>query len=138
MALIQITVRNRIAEVRGSPHVVTGNENAYTVEFDFDSEWENQDTEHLIMWVRFQWNGKYLLYGTDFDTLTEATLPRLPKVQEIEIGVESTKDGLNTTTPARLPCVQCITDIDAKQCSPQQADLFCGMLQRVNAYLSGR
>lgn len=106
MADITIRVRNRIAEAVGSPEIICGND-GYNVVFDFDEEWVAQEIKTMrVAWTdTFSGNPRHI----DVPFFTgSAAIPAIADAYEVQIGVYT--GNIMTTTPARIPCVRCITD----------------------------
>lgn len=104
--MIQIRVRNKIAERLDTTQLVCGNN--YTVSFDFDSEWtDNTKT----MRVR---NG-----STYTDVVFSGTSANLPIIEQgliVEVGVFS--GNLRTTTPAILRFAESIRSRNGAPVTP--------------------
>lgn len=106
MADITIKVRNRIAEAVGRPEIICGND-GYNVVFDFDEEWVAQEIKTMrVAWTdTFSGNPRHI----DVPFFTgSAAIPAIADAYEVQIGVYT--GNIMTTTPARIPCVRCITD----------------------------
>ena len=101
---IQITVRNKIAQVQGNPEIVCGNSD-YTVTFDFDAEWDAY--EHKTSHFSFLENGVPRYFDVIF-TGDSVQIPAVWNTCELLIGAYA--GDIRTTTAAAVPCVPCITD----------------------------
>lgn len=101
---IQIAVNGKIAQTRDAPAVVCGNDN-YHILFDFDSEWDKYEAK--TMRVAYHRNGTFCCRDVLFSG-NQCALPAVYDVPEIAIGVYA--GDIRTTTPARIPCLPCITD----------------------------
>ena len=107
MTAIDVRVRARIAAALGSPQIICGNSD-YTVRFDFDDEWSAYEAKTARF--KFYQNGFPLHYDVLF-TGNTVTVPVLDDTYEVEIGVYA--GNIRTTTDARVPCMQSITDGDS-------------------------
>lgn len=107
-----IIVSNRIARVSGTPQIVCGN-SSYSVAFQFDAEWDGYTgkTAHF----RFIRNGKPETISVDFSG-TSCIVPVLSDIDFVEIGVSA--GNICTTSPARVTCLRCITDIPSAAYTP--------------------
>lgn len=105
MPEIGITVTNKIAQAAGKPEIVCGNSD-YNISFAFDSEW-SEITDKTVQLAYYK-NGAFLAKEVEF-TGTSVTIPALYGITEVCIGVYA--GNIRTTTPARVPCLPCITDI---------------------------
>lgn len=101
---IQITVRNKIAQVQGNPEIVCGNSD-YTVTFDFDAEWNAYETKTAHF--SFLENGVPRYFDVIF-TGNSVQIPAVWNTCEMLIGAYA--GDIRTTTAAAVPCVPCITD----------------------------
>ena len=98
----QIDVVEKVARVIGTPIIVCGNSD-YTVRFTFDSEWLDKVTKTArFVWVK---NGETQFEEVVF-TGSVAKVPVLSGITCVQIGVYA--GALQTTTPARVPCMQSI------------------------------
>lgn len=120
---IQITVRNKIAQTQNAPEIVCGNSD-YTAIFDFDAEWSDYDAKT----ARFVWRdnrtGKMRHWDAQFEG-GSATVPAVYGTSQMLIGVYA--GNIRTTTPARVPCIPCITD-DAPAHDPPDDDVYAQLL----------
>lgn len=106
MADITIRVRNRIAEAVGSPEIICGNSD-YNAIFDLDAEWDAQE----IKTMRVAWTDTFSGQPRHIDVpffMGFAAIPAIADAYEVQIGIYT--GNIMTTTPARVPCVRCITD----------------------------
>ncbi len=103
---ITIRVRNRIAEAVGSPEIICGNSDCNAI-FDLDAEWD----VHEIKTMRVAWTDTFSGQPRHIDVpffMGFAPIPAIADAYEVQIGVYT--GNIMTTTPARVPCVRCITD----------------------------
>ena len=106
MADIEIKVRNRIAEAVGSPEIICGNSECNAI-FDLDTEWDAQE----IKTMRVAWTDTFSGQPRHIDVpffMGFAPIPAIADAYEVQIGVYT--GNVMTSTPARIPCVRCITD----------------------------
>jgi hypothetical protein len=123
---MNITISSRIARVIGSPQLVCGNSD-YTVTFSFDSEWDAYaEKTAQFCFVR---NGKPQIAAVDF-TGTSCSVPVLSDVDFVEIGVTAGK--IRTTTPARVPCLRCVTDAPSTLYTPPR-DIYNEIMDALQA-----
>ena len=98
MNVINIEIKNKIAELSAPALIVCGNSD-YVVEFNFDDEW----TEHPIRTARFStWKG---FTDVVFEG-SQCPVPVLSNASYVKIGVFA--GDLRTTTPAYIPCKKSI------------------------------
>lgn len=98
MKLVQIDIKNKIAELSAPALIVCGNSD-YVVEFNFDEEW----AEHPVRTARFStWNG----YTDVVFEGTQCPVPVLSQASYVKVGVFA--GDLCTTTPAYVPCKKSI------------------------------
>ena len=106
MPVLNIKVREKIAQTSGSPEVVCGNSD-YVAVFDLDEEWESYFAKTMrVAWLDIP-TGKMRFADVPF-TGSTAVLPVIYDAYQIAIGVYA--GDIRTTTPARIPCARCITD----------------------------
>lgn len=106
MPEIRITVREKIAQVSGSPEIVCGNSD-YAAIFDLDSEWDAYEFKTMrVAWLDIR-TGKKRYAEVTFSGST-CVLPAIYDAYEIAVGIYA--GDIRTTTPARIPCARCITD----------------------------
>ena len=101
---IQITVRDKKAQVFGKPVIVCGNSD-YTVTFDFDSDWNDCGNKTARFFCISSGVPQY--YDVIFSGST-VSIPAVYNTCELDIGVYA--GNIRTTTPAAVPCQPCITD----------------------------
>ena len=121
---MNITIENRIARVSGAPQIVCGNSD-YTVTFAFDSEWDSY-TEKTAHFRSFR-NGSIVSESVDF-TGSVCAVPVLSDVDFVEIGVSAGE--IRTTSPARISCIRCITDLQGEPYHPS-ADVYDQLMELV-------
>ena len=98
MNVIQIEIKNKIAELSAPALIVCGNSD-YVVEFNFDEEW----AEHPIRTARFStWKG---FTDVVFEG-SQCPVPVLSNASYVKIGVFA--GDLRTTTHAYIPCKKSI------------------------------
>lgn len=98
MNVIQIEIKNKIAELSAPALIVCGNSD-YVVEFNFDEEW----AEHPVRTARFStWKG---FTDVVFEG-SQCHVPALSNASYVKIGVFA--GDLRTTTPAYIPCKKSI------------------------------
>lgn len=122
---IDVSVREKVAEVIGSPVIVCGNSD-YTVHFYFDNEWDAypEKTAYFVYCV----NGARKYKDVQF-TGNTVSVPVLYNTHEVEIGVCA--GDIRTTTGARVQCSRCITD-GAPQHDPPAQDVYKDILDRLD------
>lgn len=123
---MNITISSRIARVAGTPQIVCGNSD-YTVSFSFDAEWDAY-TEKTAQFFCVR-AGKPQIANVDF-TGTSCAVPVLSDVDFVEIGV--TAGTIRTTTPARVTCLRCVTDIPSEAYSPPR-DVYNELMDAIQA-----
>lgn len=104
MPEIIVNVREKIAQVQENPEIVCGNSD-YSVTFDFDAEW-NGYVNKTARFVYYE-NGVPVHSDAIF-TGSTVSIPAVYNTCELMIGVYA--GAIRTTSPARVPCVPCITD----------------------------
>ncbi len=104
MAEYLVSVRERIARVCSSPQIVCGN-SGDTVRFLFDEEWDALPLKTMRV---ICFSGGLPQYTDVLFTGDTAPLPAVFDTPEIAVGVYA--GDLRTTTPARIPCICCISD----------------------------
>ena len=103
---ITIRVRDKIAQPVGDPTIVCGND-GYSVVLDLDEEWDDYE----IKTMRVAWTDTFSGQPRHIDVpyiLNFAELPAIADAYVVQIGVYA--GNIKTSTPARVPCVRCITD----------------------------
>ena len=98
--VIEITVRDRVANHIGDDYYVCGNSD-YVIHFDFDEEWDALD----VKTARFIAEGG-ILYPDQIFSGSECPMPIIKDTNNIRVGVFA--GNLQTTTPARVPAVKSI------------------------------
>lgn len=123
MPEMTVTVRDKYAQVQGNPEIVCGNSD-YTVTFDFDAEWDGEPTARI----------RYLRDGLP----VEANIPIADGVCELpavygtdELCIGAYTDTVQTSTPAVIPCVMCVTDIPGKP-QTEHRDVYNEMMEVLN------
>ena len=104
MPTIFVNVKDKIAKSEQTPVVVCGNSD-YTLDITFDSEWDAYPVKTMqVVWCV---NG---IYGYDC-TIFEGSTVQLPPIYgAAEIAIGFFAGNIRTTTPAHIPCAQCIKD----------------------------
>lgn len=126
---ISIKVREKVAQVQGSPQIVCGNSD-YAVTFDFDSEWNAYDEKTLhAVWMDVR-TGELKHYDVEFSEST-VVLPAIYNTDRVCIGVYT--GDIRTTTPACVPCARCITDADGED--PYHDDPPPDVYEQLMAYM---
>lgn len=114
MPVLNIKVREKIAQTSGSPEVVCGNSD-YVAVFDLDEEWESYYAKTMrVAWLDIP-TGKPRYTDVAFSGLS-APLPVIADAYEIAVGIYA--GDIRTTTPARIPCARSITDGSAVHPAP--------------------
>lgn len=126
MPTINISVENKVAKLTSDSVIVCGNSD-YTIEFDFDSEWD--DFEAKTVRVAYIKKGRHECVDVLFENST-VTIPAVYGVQQVAIGVYA--ENIHTTTPAFIPCEACITDGEPVH-QPPTPDVYNQLLE----YLAG-
>ena len=132
MPEIMITVRNKIAQVYGIPHIVCGNSD-YSAIFDFDSEWDEYNAKTMRIVWKDMCSGN-LMYN---DVLFEGSTVMIPKIygtDRVCIGVYA--GDIHTTTPACVECTRCITDDSPVHESPTP-DVYNQLMQYLAELANG-
>lgn len=125
MPNIHISVTDKIAIAAGNPEIVCGN--SYVIEFDFDSEWDAYEAKT----ARFVWREcGSPVYRDVLFTGDSVQMPPVYGTYEIAAGVYA--GDIRTTTPARIPCIPCITDG-----APHHADPAPDVYNQLMDYLAG-
>lgn len=127
---MNITVTERIARVSGCPQIICGNSD-YTVTFTFDSEWD--EYEEKAACFAYCINGARITENVPF-TGNTCAVPVLHDIDAVEIGVFA--GNIRTTSPARIPCLRCITDLDGAPYHPPD-DVYAQLMERVARAESG-
>lgn len=120
---VMITVREKIAQVSGSPEIVCGNSD-YAVVFDLDEEWNAYEIKTMhVVWLDAR-TGKLRYDDVPFSGST-AIIPAIYDAYEIAVGIYA--GDIRTTTPARIPCARCITDGGSAH-EPPPPDVYAQIL----------
>lgn len=129
---ITIRVRNRIAEAVGSPEIICGND-GYNAVFDLDEEWAAQEIKTMrVTWTdTFSGNPRHI--DVPF-SMGFAAIPAIADAYEVQIGIYT--GNIMTTTPARIPCVRCITDSGTYHEDPQP-ETYAALLQLLRDITQG-
>ena len=120
MAIVVITVRNRIATIPEDVELVCNNPSD-VIQFDLDSEWD----EHVLKTARFSWQRKY--EDKPF-TGNEVNVPDIDKTTSVEVGVFA--DGL-TSTPVKIPYKYSIKSTGGSA-DPPSEDVYDEIVQLIN------
>ena len=127
--LIEINIKEKRAQVLGSPVIVCGNTDNI-VEFTFDEEWAAFQTR-TARFVYIQ--GGAVKYTDVVFTGDTVAVPSLSDTKEVRVGVFA--GDLHTTTPARIPCelsILCGTGSPAEP-TPSQYDQLMALLNEKSA-----
>ena len=131
MPTISITVSSKIAQAAGRPEIVCGNSD-YTLSFVFDMEW-SAFTDKTVQ-LAYCRNGTFYHEDVEFSGNT-VTIPALYGISEVFIGVYA--GNIRTTTPARVACLPCITDLAGSggggTPEPPAPDIYAQILARLTA-----
>ena len=100
MPTITIKVRNKRAEVQGSPVLVCGNSD-YTIAWDLDSEWTS--LSNRVARIEFFRNGRMRYAEVEFSG-DSCGLPVINGVFEIAVILYAGE--IHTDEPARIPCIR--------------------------------
>lgn len=119
---MEIRIENRIARAVGSPQIVCGNSD-YTAAFTFDAEWN--DCSEKTAEFRYYRNGTIEHETVEF-TGNSCAIPALNDTDWIEVGVSAGE--IRTSTPARISCCRCITDIPS-EAYEQSADIYNQLME---------
>lgn len=122
MPEIRIRICGKTASAEGDPVIVCGN-SRYSAVFLFDTDWDAAREAHFT----FFRGGVRQTLTVPF-TGNVCAVPVLRGVREVEAGVSA--GSLRTSTPARIPCAACITDLPSADCPPEY-DLFAGLMQAI-------
>lgn len=119
---MNITIANKIAALQGAPRIVCGNSD-YTITFTFDAEWD----AYAAKTARFAYcrSGVMLYQDVLFEGNT-VSVPALYGIYEVAVGVYA--GNIHTTSPARIPCIPCITD-GAPVHDPPAADVYNQLME---------
>lgn len=100
---ITIKVRNKRAEVIGTPAIVCGNSD-YTLTLDLDSEWSNLTDK--VAHFEF-WNKGVLEYTNKQFSGTSCSVPVFYDVDAVDIVIYA--GDIHTGTPVRVPCIRTVS-----------------------------
>lgn len=122
---IHIDIAKKMARVIGTPIIVCGN-SGYTVRFTYDDEW----LDKAVLTARFVWvhNGETHFKEVPFTGSTVA-VPILEDVTVVQVGVYA--GDLQTTTPARIPCVRSILCGGGKPHADPAKDVYNQLIQLI-------
>lgn len=122
---IHIDIAKKVARVIGTPIIVCGN-SGYTVRFTYDDEW----LDKAVLTARFVWvhNGETHFKEVPFTGSTVA-VPILEDVTVVQVGVYA--GDLQTTTPARVPCVRSILCGGGKAHADPAEDVYNQLIQLI-------
>lgn len=124
---IYIKVRERIAQTTGNRGIVCGNSD-YTAVFDFDAEWNDYPQKTMRTVWRDTETGRLVHDDVLFEG-NQAVMPPVWRTFQVAIGVYA--GDIRTTTAARVPCIDCITDT-----APQHSDPDAAVYEQLLAYLA--
>lgn len=103
MPEITVKVRNKRAEVVGTPVIVCGNSD-YTIVFNLDTEWSNLSAKV----ARYEfWDKGELKYTLVPFTGTTAKVPVLYDITEVAVILYA--GDIHTGEPARIPCIRTVS-----------------------------
>lgn len=122
---IQITVRGKIASKVDDTVYVCSNSD-YTVNFDFDSEWDSYDTKT----ARFAYRAGYVDVLFTGDT---CALPVIHNADRVYVGVYAGE--LHTTTPAVIPCRKSILSDGGTPADPPD-DVYAQLVAALDGKIS--
>ena len=122
---LAISITDRIARAVGTPHIICGNSD-FIVAFEFDSEWSAYPDKTAVF--SFCRNGERVIRTVPF-TGYACYAPVISGTDYVEIGCYA--GNIRTTTPARIPCCACITDIQSDRASPQQ-DIYNDIMEQIS------
>lgn len=122
---IHIDIAKKVARVIGTPIIVCGN-SGYTIRFTYDAEW----LDKAVLTARFVWvhNGETHFKEVPFTGSTVA-VPILEDVTVVQVGVYA--GDLQTTTPARVPCVRSILCGGGKPHADPAKDVYNQLIQLI-------
>lgn len=132
MESIVIRIRNRHAMLMTQSYIVNGN-TSYTVEFDFDAEWDEYD-EKTARFIYCDNRGARHWIDVPIED-GSCNVPKLERVDRVEVGVYA--GDIRTSTGAVIPCIWSITDIPAEM-QPPVHDFFNELMEQVNEALRRR
>lgn len=121
MAVVVITVRNRIATIPDGVELVCNNPSD-VIQFDLDSEWD----AHVLRTARFSWQRKY--EDKPFSG-NEVNVPDIDRTTSVEVGIFA--DDL-TSTPVKIPYRYSIKSTGGTAEAPS-TDVYDEIVQLINA-----
>lgn len=124
MSIINITVKNKIAQ-NPTKEIVCGN-NDYVIYFDFDEEW----AEYSVKTARFTFNNSYI------DVVFEGNKVNVPIITNTftcAVGVFA--GDLRTTTPAVIKCQKSILCEGGVPAAPTDDDFYKQVIERLDEAL---
>ena len=124
MNTIGVRICQRRADLLCSSIIVCGNSD-YTVTFVFDSEWDDY-TEKAACFAYCR-NGARITENVPF-TGNTCAVPVLHDIDAVEIGVFA--GNIRTTSPARITCIRCSTDLHGEPYHPP-ADVYDQLMELV-------
>lgn len=130
MPSIQISVREKIAQIQDNPEIVCGNSD-YTVTFDFDEEWDAYENKTAHFY--------YLENGIprEYDVIFSGDTVSVPAVwNTCELLVGAYAGNIRTTTAAAIPCIPCITDDEPVHPEPEP-DVYEQLLELLEELQNG-
>ena len=127
MNVINIEIKNKIAQTTGDVKYVCGNSD-YLISFSFDEEWD----EHDIKTARII-NGDGEYYDVVFKG-SECTMPIISNAYAIKIGVFA--GNLHTTTPAYVPAVKSILCDGGAPADPPE-DVYNQIMEKLDSLTAG-
>lgn len=122
---LYVTVRERRAQPEPDTQFLVCGNGGTALTVSFDEEWEAYPTKYAR--IVYRTGGKTVSLDTPvFGSL--CTLPAVRGTDLIELGFYA--GAIRTTSPARIPCRPCITDIPAEP-APACVNLFRLLLARI-------
>ena len=103
MPEITLKIRNKRAEVVGTPAIVCGN-NDYTLTLDLDSEWANLTDK--VAHFEF-WNKGVLEYTNKQFSGTTCSVPIFYDIDAVDIVIYA--GDIHTGAPVRIPCIRTVS-----------------------------
>ena len=96
MAVVVVTVRNRIATIPDGVELVCNNPSD-VIQFDLDSEWD----AHVLKTARFSWQRKY--EDKPFNG-NEVNVPDIDKTTSVEVGIFADNRPAHQRRCCSWPC----------------------------------
>lgn len=125
MPVIKIKVEGKIAKnLTPEVKIVCGNED-YTVEFEFDSTWQEENVKTGIV----AFNGVAIRVPFKGNKLE---LPKLKKTNLCGIGVKTDDGKLQTTTPAYVECLYSAEDLTDEEIPTPTKDVYDQIIELIN------